>query len=293
MNTPPNGQLSVPHSLYLKVAVSWLAVALLCGGCTLPRKPASATRDRAFITYWPPAENSAKPRLAVKDLIDLKGEVTTAGSEFLLKTSPPADRDAACLAIARATGVQFVGKTNTTEFAVAASGINEYFGTPRNPMAPGRIPGGSSSGSAAAVGSGDADIAFGTDTAGSVRIPAACCGVVGLKTTLGLVPLDGVYPIAPTKLDTVGPLARDIEWTARGMELLQAGFGARYQRAVAATSSGRSLRVGRLRLRGTAPEIDRAVDDALAAAGFEVVELGETFRDEWRARRPTPSPSSP
>ncbi|RYD75948.1 MAG: amidase, partial [Verrucomicrobiaceae bacterium] len=109
--------------------VSCLAAATLCGGCALPRKPASATPDKAFITYYPPAENSGRLRLAVKDLIDLKSEVTTAGSEFLLKNSPPAKRDAACLTLARASGVQFVGKTNTTEFAVAPSGVNEYFGT--------------------------------------------------------------------------------------------------------------------------------------------------------------------
>ena len=90
------------------------------------------------------------------------------------------------------------------------------------------LPGGSSCGSAVAVASGKADVAFGTDTAGSIRVPAAWCGVVGLKTTFGLVPLEGVFPIEPKHLDTVGPLARDIAGTVQGMDLLQNGFAARY-----------------------------------------------------------------
>jgi Asp-tRNA(Asn)/Glu-tRNA(Gln) amidotransferase A subunit family amidase len=252
-------------------------------GCSTPvRRPASATRDHAFIAYWPPAENSKGLRLAVKDLIDMEGVVTSAGSEFLAKNSMPAKRDAKCLAIARQRNVQFVGKTNTTEFAVAVSGINEYFGTPRNPLSRRNlIPGGSSSGSAVAVASGTADVAFGTDTAGSVRIPAACCGVVGLKTTFGLVPLDGVYPIAPNQLDTVGPLARDVAGVVQGMDLLQAGFAAEYRRAVAARRSARKIRIGRLYLTGTNSKVDRAVDEALAAAQFQVVKLDETFKEKW------------
>ncbi|MDB6151057.1 MAG: Amidase [Chthoniobacter sp.] len=263
------------------VALLILAVAL--SGCSATRRPASATPDHSFITYWPPSEGSRGLRLAVKDLIDMKGVVTSAGSEFLSKTSPPARRDAKCLAIARQRNVQIVGKTNTTEFAVAVSGINEYFGTPKNPLSSRRnlIPGGSSCGSAVAVANRSADVAFGTDTAGSIRIPAACCGVVGLKTTFGLVPLDGVYPIAPNHLDTVGPLARDVAGVAQGMDLLQAGFAAQYRRAVAAKPSGRSIRVGRLYLTGTASKVDRAVDAALAAAGFQIVKLDDTFRTKW------------
>jgi len=269
---------------------SFAAKLLLAGfsvgffnGCASPlRQPVSATQNRAFIAYWPPAEDSTRLRLAVKDLIDLKGVVTTAGSEFLAKSSPPAKRDAKCLALARQRNVQFVGKTNTTEFAVAVSGINEYFGTPRNPQSRRKlIPGGSSSGSAVAVASGMADVAFGTDTAGSIRIPAACCGVVGLKTTFGLVPLDGVYPIAPNHLDTVGPLARDVAGVVQGMDLLKAGFAGEYRRAVAATPAGRKIRVGRLYLNGTDAKVDRAVDEALAAAQFRVVKLDERFRQQW------------
>jgi len=217
----------------------------------------------------------------VKDLIDMKGVVTTAGSEFLATHASPAKRDAKCLAIARQTGVQFVGKTNLSELAVAVSGMNAYYGTPRNPLDRGRIPGGSSSGSAVAVANDEADVAFGTDTAGSIRVPAACCGVVGLKTTFGLVPIDGVYPIAPIRLDTIGPLAKDIAGTVRGMDLLEAGFSGRYRQAVAAKPSADGIRIGRVYVQGTNPNVDRAVDDALAATGFKVVNLGSEFTEKW------------
>jgi Asp-tRNA(Asn)/Glu-tRNA(Gln) amidotransferase A subunit family amidase len=132
-----------------------------------------------------------------------------------------------------------------------------------------------------AVANNEADVAFGTDTAGSIRIPAACCGVVGLKTTFGLVPIDGVYPIAPSQLDTVGPMAKDIARTVQGMDLLEAGFAARYRQAVAERPSAREIRVGRLYVEGTHPSVDRAVDEALAATGFRVVKLGPEFTDKW------------
>ncbi len=214
----------------------------------------------------------------------MKGVVTTAGSEFLAKHSPPAKQDAKCLAIARQRQVQFVGKTNLSELAVAVSGMNAYYGTPRNPVTKAwwrLIPGGSSSGSAVAVANDEADVALGTDTAGSIRIPAACCGVVGLKTTFGLVPIDGVYPIDPSRLDTVGPMAKDIARTVEGMDLLEAGFAARYRQAVAERPPARQIRVGRLYVEGTNPRIDQAVDNALAEAGFTVVKLGPEFADKW------------
>src|SRR5687767_3373880 len=137
-------------------------------GCAIPRlgpRP-SATRDHAFIKYWPTG-GEGKLRLAVKDNIDMKGEVTTAGSQYVAGTNRPAVRDASCLGPTRRGNVHIVGKTNLTEFALGTSGMNEYYGTPVNPLANHRIPGGSSSGSAVAVASGAADVAFGTDTAGS------------------------------------------------------------------------------------------------------------------------------
>jgi Asp-tRNA(Asn)/Glu-tRNA(Gln) amidotransferase A subunit family amidase len=257
---------------------------VLFSGCALlPKQLSGSPRDHTFIAYWPPPENSQQLKLAIKDNIDMQGVVTTAGSEYLSTHNPPAARDAACLAIARKRGVHIVGKVNLSEFAVAPSGINDYFGTPKNPFSGWRslIPGGSSCGSARAVVTGKADVAFGTDTAGSVRVPAACCGVVGLKTTFGLVPLDGVFPIDAKHLDTVGPLARDIAGAAQGMDLLQDGFAARYQAAVAATPSGQAIKIGRLHLRGTDPRIDRAVDEALARAQFQVVPLDDAFRQKW------------
>jgi amidase len=250
-------------------------------GCAVPRlgPRASATRDHAFIKYWPAGGETGKLRLAVKDIIDMKGEVTTAGSQYLAQTNSPAARDAACLASARRGNVHLVGKTNLTEFALGTSGMNEYYGTPVNPLAHHRIPGGSSSGSAVAVASGAADVAFGSDTAGSIRVPAACCGILGLKTTFGLVPLDGVFPLSPKHLDTVGPMAKDVPRLVQGMELLNPGFSARYR---AAAASARQITIGRLYLDGTDPRIDRALDAALTAEGFRLIRLDDRFKADWK-----------
>src|SRR6202043_797494 len=261
-----------------------LLLMILLNGCSaMQRHSRTGTPDHAFIVYWPPAENSKQLRLAVKDLIDMKGVVTTAGSEYVATTSPPASQDAKCLELARERNVQIVGKTNLTEFAVTVSGKNEYFGTPRNRL-DGKhkfIPGGSSSGSAAAVETGMADVAFGTDTAGSIRLPAACCGICGLKTTFRLVPLNGVFPISPKHLDTVGPMAKDMTHLVQGMDLLQRGFAARYERAVAANPSAKDIRIGRLYIDGTDPAIDKALDDALAAKQFRVIKLDQAFKAKW------------
>jgi len=259
------------------------SITLLSGCSLLPSVHPCLSGNRAFIAYWPPAENTNRLRLAVKDNIDVKGVVTTAGSKRLDRAGVPAEKDASCLAIARQRNVQIVGKANLSEFAIAPSGFNEYFGTPASPLSKTNnlLPGGSSCGSAVAVASGMADVAFGTDTAGSIRVPAAWCGVVGLKTTHGLVPLDGVFPIEPEHLDTVGPMGKDIAHTVQGMDLLQNGFAALYAAAVAANPSAQGIRIGRLTLTGTDTNIDQAVDEALAKTGFQVVPLDDGVRKEW------------
>jgi amidase len=207
-------------------------------------------------------------RVAVKDLIDLRGTVTTAGCRSLERRSQPAEHDAPLLAGIRAAvdrgEVTIVGKTNLHELAFGADGINIPYGTPTNPIDPTRIPGGSSSGSAVAVATNEADIALGSDTGGSIRMPAACCGIVGLKTTWGRVPITGVWPLAPF-LDTIGPMARTVGEVVRGMDLLEPGFAAE----VAALSSSDVLRIGRAHPLDDGvvlPAIDRAVDAALDAS---------------------------
>jgi amidase len=268
-----------------RARVKWLPVALatlvLCDGCSIVPRPSKLSGNRAFIDYWPPKPDSGRLRLAVKDNIDVKGVITTAGSEIFSITHKPAEKDAACLAIARQRNVQIVGKTNLSEFAVSPSGMNEYFGTAVNPLKRNLIPGGSSAGNAVALASGMADVAFGTDTAGSVRVPAACCGIVGLKTTFGLIPIEGCYPVEPKHLDTVGPMGKDIAHTVQGMELLQNGFDARYAAAKAAKPTAGSIRVGRLKLKGTDRKIDQAIDAALAKAGFQVVTLDESLSEKF------------
>jgi amidase len=263
-----------------------VAVVVFSGCALIPRPKKKLSGNRAFINYWPPTDPSNKGlRLAVKDNIDVKGVITTAGSELFLRTHKPAQSDAACLAIARQRNVQIVGKTNLTEFAVSPSGLNEYFGTPVNPLNRDLIPGGSSSGNAVALANDLADVAFGTDTAGSIRIPAACCGIVGLKTTFGLISIKGLYPVEAAHTDTVGPMGRDIAHTVEGMDLLQAGFAGKYAAAKAAKPSGPSIKVGRLKLNDTDPNIDAAVDDALAKAGFQIVPLNDDFRTKWDAAK--------
>ena len=266
--------------VYKSFLLGLTSIALL-NGCSLLHRPV-LTGNRAFIAYWPPAANNNQLKLAVKDNIDVKGVVSTAGSKRLAMNRPPAEMDALCLAIARQRNVQIVGKANLSEFAVSPSGYNAYFGTPPSPLSSRKLlPGGSSCGSAVAVASGMADVAFGTDTAGSIRVPAAWCGVVGLKTTHGLVSLQGVLPIEPEHLDTIGPMARDIAHTVQGMDLLQNGFAALYAAAVAAKPSAQQIRIGRLTLKGTDSKIDQAVDEALAKTGFQVVPLDEGVLKEW------------
>jgi amidase len=193
--------------------------------------------------------------LAVKDLIDMVGLPTTAGCRALERRGPAA-ADALCLREIRRLE--------------AARDL----GTPRNPLDPTLMPGGSSSGSAVAVAVGDADVALGSDTGGSVRIPAACCGIAGLKTTWGRVPLSGVWPLSPS-LDTVGPMARDVAGLVTGMRLLEPSF------RLVADATG--VEVGLLDVEAE-PMITAAVSDALHRAELPVHPVTlPSWQDAWRA----------
>jgi aspartyl-tRNA(Asn)/glutamyl-tRNA(Gln) amidotransferase subunit A len=161
--------------------------------------------DGVFIT-----ELSAGPpgrRLAVKDLFDTAGIRTTYGSAVFADHVPA--QSATWVRQLEARGWVNVGKTNLHEFAYGVTSQNMHYGVVPNPSFPGHTAGGSSGGSAAAIVLGLADAALGTDTGGSIRIPAACCGIAGFKPTYGLLPIDGVFPLAPT-FDHAGPIARDV-----------------------------------------------------------------------------------
>jgi aspartyl-tRNA(Asn)/glutamyl-tRNA(Gln) amidotransferase subunit A len=134
-------------------------------------------------------------------------------------------------------GYANVGKTNLHEFAYGVTSQNPHFGTVPNPVAPGRVAGGSSGGSAAALAAGLADAALGTDSGGSIRIPAACCGVVGFKPTYGLVPLDGCFPLAPG-FDHAGPMGRDVATCVEMMRVLAPGFEPRSVESLEEVSVG-------------------------------------------------------
>jgi len=170
-----------------------------------------------------PEEPRAGIRLGVKDLLDTAGLTTTYGSAVFAEHVPPTTAESVHLA--ESGGYTNVGKTNLHEFAYGVTSENPHFGTVPNPVAPGRIAGGSSGGSAAALAAGLADAALGTDSGGSIRIPAACCGVVGFKPTYGLVSIDGCFPLAPS-FDHLGPMARTVEECAALLEVIAPGFAA-------------------------------------------------------------------
>jgi amidase len=149
-------------------------------------------------------------RLAVKDIFDVEGYPTGCGNPQRADEAPPATGTAPGVQMLLDAGARFVGKTQTDELAFSLMGQNAHFPHPVNPAAPDHVTGGSSSGSAAAVAGGLADIAVGSDTGGSIRAPASFCGLIGLRTTHGRIPLDGVMPLAPS-LDTFGWFARDMD----------------------------------------------------------------------------------
>jgi aspartyl-tRNA(Asn)/glutamyl-tRNA(Gln) amidotransferase subunit A len=173
------------------------------------------TPDSIFITPVEPEGDG--PRLAVKDILDTAGVRTTYGSAVFADHVP--DRTAEAVGRLGAAGYVLAGKANLHEFAFGLTSENPHYGTVPNPLRTGRIAGGSSGGSAAALAAGLVDAALGSDTAGSIRAPAACCGVVGFKPTFGLVPVEGCFPLAPT-FDHVGPMALSVASCAAMMAAL-------------------------------------------------------------------------
>ena len=181
--------------------------------------------------------NRARPLgglpVSVKDLFDLAGQPTPAGS-VVLANAAPAPEDSLAVARLRAAGAAIMGRTNMSEFAFSGVGVNPHFGTPSNPADPAvpRIPGGSSSGAAVSVAAGAAFIGLGSDTGGSIRIPAALCGIVGFKNTARLTPLQGALPLSQT-LDTVCAITRSVRDAILAHEILAARTVTRSQTPLA------------------------------------------------------------
>jgi aspartyl-tRNA(Asn)/glutamyl-tRNA(Gln) amidotransferase subunit A len=227
--------------------------------------------------------------VAHKDLIATAGVRTTAGSKILGDWVPR--RDAPLVRALREAGAIMVGKTNTHEFAFGTTNDNPHYGATGNPWAPHLTTGGSSGGSAAAVSAGIVPLASGSDTAGSIRIPAALCGVVGLKPTYGLVPIRGVVPLAPT-FDTAGPIAGTVEDAALGLEGMTG-----LQLAVKAPETLKGLTIGvpeRFVFDKVDPEVEASVREALRVLEVlgarvivvEVPELADVVRTGISIVRP-------
>ncbi|MCE2841628.1 MAG: amidase [Novosphingobium sp.] len=169
-----------------------------------------------LVRAFPPSPG--KVPVAVKDCLDMAGEVTTSGSRALAGAEP-AIEDAEVVRRLTAAGCAIAGRANMHELAYGVTGLNSWTGTPINPRYPQLMPGGSSSGSAVAVAAGLVDFAIGTDTGGSIRVPATCCAVVGLKPSFGRVSRKGAHP-AVSSLDCVGPFARDVAAIERAMAII-------------------------------------------------------------------------
>jgi aspartyl-tRNA(Asn)/glutamyl-tRNA(Gln) amidotransferase subunit A len=225
------------------------------------------------VTVWlaRPERPATGVPVAIKDLLDTACLVTTYGS-ILFAEHMPAVSAASVLRL-EAAGYSVAGKTNLHEFAYGISSQNEHFGTVPNPRYPGRLAGGSSGGSAAAIAAGDVTLALGTDSGGSIRIPASWCGIAGFKPTYGLVPADGCFPLAPS-YDHVGPMAATVEGCVELMQALVPDF------EPAVLDSLEELRVGVAWL----DEADPLVRERVAAAAAQ-------FPDARPVELPFPDPA--
>ena len=221
---------------------------------------------KTYPALFEPLPAGAAFKFSIKDLFDVAGEVTTAGSKVLLDAAP-ARVDAVAVARLKAAGGIAVGRTNMSEFAFSGVGWNPHYGTPENPNTvltkpyQTRVTGGSSSGAAASVACGAADIGLGSDTGGSLRIPAALCGLVGFKSTARLVPRAGALPLSTT-LDTVGAITRDVTTAIKAHEILATRKVARDNKPL---GSYRVAVVDNVLMDSMDEETSRAWNDALQA----------------------------
>jgi len=224
--------------------------------CYVAIDETAVMREAARLDAIPPGERGPLHglALAVKDLIDVAGLPTRAGSSFFRRDP---EHDAPVVAALRRAGVLVVGKTNTHEFAWGITTENPHFGRTANPWNPAHVAGGSSGGSGAAVAAGLADIALGTDTLGSIRIPAALNGISGLRPATGALPLDDIFPLA-IGLDTVGPFARDLDTVRRTYEVL-AGAG------ISPATVRRACRLRGGKWDRVEPSVSAALDAAVTA----------------------------
>lgn len=215
--------------------------------------------------------------VSVKDLFDVAGQATTAGSR-MRQGAQPAGADAPIVQRLRAAGAVIVGKTNMTEFAFSGIGINPHYGTPGNAADTTRIPGGSSSGAGVSVGRGLVDIAIGSDTGGSVRIPAALSGTAGFKPTQARVPREGAFPLSFT-LDTVGPLARSVLDCAMADAVLS---GSAWKPLPPRSVRGLRLGIARgMLLDGCEPLVLHKLEQAASALAAQGAVLTELHWDHW------------
>lgn len=198
--------------------------------------------------------------VTIKDLFDVAGEATTAGST-MLRQAPPAMSDAVVVDRLRRAGAVIFGKTNMTEFAYSGVGINPHWGTPGNALSPDRIPGGSSSGAGVSVALGIADIAIGSDTGGSVRVPASLNGVVGFKPTAARIPTTGAFPLSYS-LDSIGPIADSVQ-SCMDADAVMAGQI--YRSAAGRPIAGSRVAVLSAFLEEVEPQVELAFDASLRA----------------------------
>jgi aspartyl-tRNA(Asn)/glutamyl-tRNA(Gln) amidotransferase subunit A len=221
--------------------------------------------------------------VSIKDLFDVAGEPTRAGSKVLAEEAPPAAADAAVVQRLRQDGAVIVAKTNMTEFAFSGIGANPHFGTPGNPHDRQRVPGGSSAGAPVAVADGMCEVSIGTDTGGSVRIPASLCGLVGFKPSRQRVPTDGAFPLSKT-LDSIGPIARSVADCAKADAIMA---GEEFQPLEPVGLAGLRFGLAEGLLLDRLDEIVAAALDAalgqLESAGIRVSREKLPLLDDWLA----------